>query len=231
MPPFTPSERAYCLSVLALLESKPIHGAVCGSFTYRSPADAESHPISLPIIAGDVASGAIDDVKTFVRSVHTWLALIPQRKDRCRRAIVGALRSAFDKKMNPLRDRQSWLKACAGLLRRLDAQLHAAPPIAEFTPPPERRVPAQSEANFLFHAIQKVVSPADLFKVIEILGQDSSRIPTCDRPILAVDLKRLDPATFFRLFDFLSERFPDNSFDLSPERSARPPEKRNAMQR
>jgi hypothetical protein len=114
-------------------------------------------------------------------------------------------------------DRNSWIEGCNTLRGRIDQLLLAAPANTDFKGVKiETRVPTQRQANFLMNAIRRIVTPVDVFQVTEILARDPAWVQPEQTDVM-VDLKGLQASTFFGLFDFLHEKFPDESFDQPAE--------------
>jgi hypothetical protein len=216
---FTRKQNELCLSIVDLLESKPISAVFRRSVTSRV-AGSSSQTLSLQIIRNLVARGELDDLAKFTDVMERWFSLNTVRKNSIKLTAILELRRIYEKRITFLRsstDNVTWVEHCGRVRGKIDDLLRNAPTAAQF---PwmrlESRVAGPAEWSFIVSAARRIVSAVDLFHVTSILANDPIG-PDLRKQDLRIDLKGLHTNTVFTLFDWLRGRFPDEPYgDIDP---------------
>lgn len=206
-----PSVRNALLSVVHRLCSRPLFQTFRGKVKYKVQEQQEEMQIlSLKMIIADLESGNISSISAFESKMDLWFKLKSHKMDRMVRTCLSDLRRGYEKGMIQVKwtdDRAMWMNHCENIRGRVDKLLDGAPPVAVF-----RKIDRQLDAgeiDFILRAIRRVMSPVDILKVCQILGDDPAGAPE-NRPAIVVDLSLLQNSTRCRLFDFLKQRFTDD---------------------
>jgi hypothetical protein len=212
---FTPKQIDLCLSILDLLESKPIAAIFRRSVTSRVPGSSSAQTLSLRIIRDLVAHGELDDLSKFTDTMERWFSLNTVRKNSIKLTAITELRRTYEKRIAFLRssaDKAAWVDHCARARGKIDDLLREAPTAAQFPwMRVETRVAGPAEWSFIVSAARRVAAPVDLFYVTSILSNDPIG-PDLRKQDLRIDLKGLHTNTLFALFDWLRGRFPDEPY-------------------